>query len=216
MSVDGKTVTELGTRVDPARSVVRVDGKRVVTDTDLVYLALNKPAGVVTAMSDPQGRRTIGDLVRGRGQGLFHVGRLDAETEGLLLVTNDGDLGHRIAHPSFALQKTYLAQVSGRFSKSAVGRLREGVMLDDGPARADRVRIVESVGRGTLVEIVLHEGRNRIVRRMLDAVGNPVERLVRTTVGPVRLANLRPGQVRPLNPEEIAELLDLLDQAASR
>ena len=208
--VDGRVVTELGTRVDPETAAVEVDGKRVVVRDDLVYLALNKPRGVLSAMSDAHGRRTVGDLVADRPERLFHVGRLDADTEGLLLLTNDGELAHRLMHPAFEVAKTYLATVPGPVPAAVGRRLRDGVVLEDGPARADRFRVIQTDGGRAIVEVVLHEGRNHIVRRMLAAVGHPVQQLVRTAIGPVRLGGQRTGTLRPLTRDEVAELFELV------
>jgi 23S rRNA pseudouridine2605 synthase len=204
--VDGQGVAELGTRVDPASAIVRVDGRRVNLRSDLLYLALNKPRGVITAMSDPHGRPCVGDLVTEFPGRLFHVGRLDAETEGLLILTNDGDFAHRLAHPSHGVIKTYVAEVAGPVPRSVEQRLRTGVQLEDGPAAVDASRVLDSSGGRTLVELQLHEGRKHIVRRLLDAVGHPVLRLVRVAVGPVRLGELRPGTLRELTPAELGEL----------
>lgn len=204
-------VAQLGTRIDPASAVVQVDGDRVAVRGDLVYLALNKPRGVLSAMSDARGRPTLADYVGDRSERLFHVGRLDAETEGLLLLTNDGDLAHRLAHPSFGVQKTYLATVPAPVPGSVGRQLREGVLLSDGPARVDRFRIVQTHGAEAIVEVVLHEGRKHIVRRLLAQVGHPVTRLVRTQIGPVRLANQRAGTVRELTRRELAELYRLAE-----
>jgi 23S rRNA pseudouridine2605 synthase len=209
--VDGRGVAELGTRVDPASAIVRVDGKRVNLRSDLLYLALNKPSGVITAMSDPHGRACVGDLVADLPGRLFHVGRLDAETEGLLLLTNDGDFAHRLAHPSHGVIKTYIAEVAAPVDRSVGALLRAGVQLEDGPAAVDAFRIVDSSGGRTLVEVQLHEGRKHIVRRLLDAVGHPVIRLVRVAVGPVRLGDLRPGSVRELSTGELGELYRQVD-----
>lgn len=213
VSVDGQVVRELGVRVDPVRQAVSVDGLRVQLDPTKVYLALNKPAGVVSTMTDPQGRPCLADFLADRPERLFHVGRLDADTEGLLLLTNDGDLAHRLAHPHYGVRKTYLAEVPGPVPRDLGRRLRAGVELDDGPARADAFRVVGVTGRRAMVEMVLHEGRHHIVRRMLAQVGHPVQRLVRTKVGPVRLGDLRPGTTRPLNRDELGTLLSLPDPA---
>ena len=206
VTVDGKRVREQGMRVDPAKAVIHVDGMRVASAPGSVYLALNKPAGVLSTMSDPEGRPTIGDMVEDRGQRLFHVGRLDAETEGLILLTNDGELAHRLTHPSYGVQKTYMAQIEGVVPRDLGRRLREGVLLEDGLARADSFRMVDAVGRHALVEVVLHEGRKHIVRRMLAETGFPVERLVRTKFGPVSLGDQRPGRIRNLSVQEIGAL----------
>jgi 23S rRNA pseudouridine2605 synthase len=209
VEVDGRTVREQGMRVDPARAVVKVDGQRLAVAPGLVYLALNKPAGVISAMSAPTGRRCVGDLVADRPERLFHVGRLDADTEGLLLLTNDGELAHRLAHPSYEVSKVYLAEVEGRPDRDALRRLRSGVLLDDGTARVDALTVVQQLAHRTQLELTLHEGRNRIVRRLLEAVGHPVVRLVRLQVGPVRLAGLKPGHVRLLRRDEVAALFAL-------
>jgi 23S rRNA pseudouridine2605 synthase len=209
VEVDGRVVTELGTRVDPKRSVVRVDGARVMLDDSLVYLALNKPRGMHSTMSDDRGRPCIGDLVEHRVRGnrnLFHVGRLDADTEGLILLTNDGELAHRLMHPSYQVPKTYLATVNGTVSRSLSKKLRAGVELEDGPVRVDDFAVVDAVPGRTLVRVTLHEGRNRIVRRLMAAAGYPVQSLVRTDIGGVALGNQRPGSIRPLNRNEIGEL----------
>jgi 23S rRNA pseudouridine2605 synthase len=206
VTVDGKRVREQGMRVDPQKAVIHVDGMRVASAPDSVYLALNKPAGVLSTMSDPEGRPTIGDLVEDRGQRLFHVGRLDAETEGLILVMNDGELAHRLTHPSYGVQKTYMAQVEGVIPRDLGKRLREGVLLEDGLARADSFRMIDAVGRHAMVEVVLHEGRKHIVRRMMAEAGFPVERLVRVKFGPVSLGDQRPGRIRNLSVQEIGAL----------
>jgi 23S rRNA pseudouridine2605 synthase len=206
VSVDGQTVRRFGARVDPSHQVIKVDGKRIPSRPDVVYLAFNKPAKVLTAMSDSHGRRTITDFLGDRAERLFHVGRLDYETEGLMLLTNDGELAHRLAHPSYEVAKTYLAEVTGPVPRDLGRRLATGVELEDGVATADRFRIVDRSGSRVLVEITLHEGRKHIVRRMLAATGHPVSRLVRTDVGPIRLGSLRPGATRELSTREIGEL----------
>ncbi|NCT89762.1 rRNA pseudouridine synthase [Cellulomonas sp. APG4] len=207
VQVDGEVVRELGVRVDPRSAVIHVDGMRVQLDTSLVTIALNKPAGVVSTMHDPQGRPSLAQFVADRPERLFHVGRLDAETEGLLLLTNDGELANRLAHPSHGVRKTYLATVEGRVRPAVGQRLREGVELEDGRVAVDAFRIVDQTPGSTMVEVVLHEGRNRVVRRMLDAVGHPVTRLLRTQVGPIRLGTLRPGSTRVLGREELGTLM---------
>ena len=209
VAVDGEVVTRLGTKVDPRTAVVRIDGERLPPVTEHVYLALHKPRGVVSTMSDPEGRRCLADLVADRPERLFHVGRLDTDTDGLLLLTNDGELAHRLAHPSHSVPKTYVAEVDGRVRPATARLLREGVDLDDGIVRADRVSIDQADADRSMVTLVLHEGRNRIVRRMLDAVGHPVRRLTRVGVGPVRLSGLRSGDVRELTRSELGSLLDV-------
>lgn len=212
VSVDGEVVREQGRRVDPATVEIRVDGVRVTTaESGLVHLALNKPAGVVSTMHDPDGRPDLSQYVRDRSERLFHVGRLDADTEGLILLTNEGDLAHRLTHPSYGVQKTYLAEVPGPIPRGLGARLRDGVDLDDGPVRVDSFRVVDRVGSRVMVEVVLHEGRKHVVRRLLDAVGHPVHRLVRTRFGAVALGDLRPGVVRPLTRAEVAALRENVD-----
>ncbi|MGA9832695.1 MAG: pseudouridine synthase [Trebonia sp.] len=206
VEVDGQTVRRFGARVDPEHQIIRVDGKRIPSRQDIVYLAFNKPPKVLTAMSDDRGRKTITDFLGDRAERLFHVGRLDYDTEGLMLLTNDGELAHRLAHPSYEVAKTYLADVPGPIPRDLGRRLATGVELEDGVAVADRFRVLEQAGSRALVEITLHEGRKHIVRRMLAEVGHPVTRLVRTTVGPVKLGGLRPGKTRDLTTKEIGEL----------
>jgi pseudouridine synthase len=208
VQVDGQTVRRFGARVDPEHQIIRVDGKRIPARPGLVYLAFNKPPKVLTAMSDTRGRKTVSDFLGDRdpGERLFHIGRLDYETEGLMLLTNDGELAHRLAHPSFEVAKTYLADVTGPVPKDLGRRLATGIELDDGVAVADRFRVVDRNGSRALVEITLHEGRKHIVRRMLAATGHPVSRLVRTDVGPIRLGMLKPGTTRELTTREIGEL----------
>lgn len=209
VEVDGRIVTELGTRVDPVSAVIRVDGARVMLDNELVHLALNKPVGMHSTMSDDRGRPCIGDLIENRVRGnkkLFHVGRLDAETEGLILLTNDGELAHRLMHPSFEVPKTYLATVSGHVPRGLGKKLRAGIELDDGPVHIDDFGIVDAIPGRSLVKVTLHEGRKHIVRRLLDAVGYPVEALVRTDIGAVALGEQRPGSIRVLTGKEIGEL----------
>lgn len=209
VEVNGEVVTRMGTKVDPATDVIRVDGDRIVLDSTLVHLVLNKPAGVHSTMVDDMGRPCVGDLIpesRSKGRGLFHVGRLDVDTEGLLIITNDGELGHRLMHPSYQVPKTYMATVNGVVSKAVPRQLLAGVELDDGVARADEVRIIDSQDGRSLMRMVIHEGRNRIVRRMFAEVGYPVERLVRTRVGGVALGDQRPGSLRKISSKELAEL----------
>jgi 23S rRNA pseudouridine2605 synthase len=206
--VDGEVVTRLGTKVDPRTAVIRVDGKRLPPVSEHVYLALNKPRGVVSTMSDPEGRRTLQDLVSERPERLFHVGRLDTDTSGLILLTNDGDFAHRMAHPSYEVDKTYVAEVEGEVTRATVKTLLGGVTLEDGPVSVSRARLVTSAPGKSIVELVIHEGRNRIVRRLLDRVGHPVRRLTRTAIGPVQLGRLESGELRDLTREELGELLD--------
>jgi 23S rRNA pseudouridine2605 synthase len=208
VEVDGEIVTRLGTKVDPRTAVIRVDGKRLPPVSPHVYLVLNKPRGVVSTMSDPEGRRTLSDFVADRPERLFHVGRLDTDTDGLILLTNDGDFAQRVAHPSYELDKTYVAEVEGVVSKATVRRLRDGVTLEDGPVAVSACRVISSQGGRSIVELVIHEGRNRIVRRLLDEVGHPVRKLTRTAIGPVLLRGLRSGQLRELTLDELGPMLD--------
>jgi 23S rRNA pseudouridine2605 synthase len=211
VEVDGVVVTQLGARVDPDTAVIRVDGRRIPVAQAKTYLVLNKPRGVVSTMADEEGRRDLRSLVGDRPERLFHVGRLDTDTEGLLVLTNDGDFAHRMAHPSFELTKTYVAQVEGAVRPGTVRRVLDGVTLDDGPVKPDGFRVVDSAAGKSMVEVVLHEGRNRIVRRLLAHVGHPVLRLSRVAIGPIQIGDLRSGAVRELTPDELGDLLDRLD-----
>lgn len=210
VEVNGEIVDVLGSRVDPTRDLVRVDGERVVVEADKTYLALNKPTGVVSTMRDPGGRRCLDEFVRDRAERLYHVGRLDTDTEGLILLVNDGDFAHRMTHPSYGVEKVYVAEVSGSVPKTLGRRLREGVELEDGPVQVDGFRVVQQLGGRAMVEMTLHEGRKHIVRRLLAEVGHPVRRLVRTAIGPIQLGDLPPGQLRELTPKELGSLLDAL------
>jgi len=206
VEVDGAVVHEQGLRVDLSHAVIKVDGMRIQSAPNLVYLMLNKPTGVVSTMSDPEGRPSLADFVADRNARLFHVGRLDADTEGLLLLTNDGDLAHRLQHPSFGVLKTYLAQIPGPVPRDLGKQLRAGIELEDGPVKVDSFKLVDSAPGKALVELQLHEGRKHVVRRLLEAVGHPVITLVRTDVGPIRLGDLRSGRMRALNRPEISQL----------
>ena len=205
VSVDGVVAT-LGDKVDVTVSAVRVDGLDVNLDPDVRYYALHKPPGVVTTMRDPQGRPDIRAFLPSDGPRVFPVGRLDRDSEGLLLLTNDGDLANRLMHPSHGVEKEYLAEVEGEPTARQIAKVRSGVDLDDGPARAVRARVVgASRGRGA-VRVVMTEGRKREVRRLLATVGLPVTRLVRLRVGPITLDGMSPGDVRPLDRAEIQAL----------
>lgn len=222
VTVDGKVVREMGRRVDPDAAVVHVDGNRIVLDDTMTYLALNKPVGVVSSMSDDLGRMSVGDLLVERGAmdehfdggvraRLFHVGRLDAETEGLLLLTNDGELGHRLMHPSYEVAKTYLAEVQGSIPRDLGRRLRDGIELEDGLVTVDSFKVVAAHGAKSMVEVVIHEGRKHVVRRLLDEVGHPVLKLVRTAIGDLQLGQQRPGRFRALTHAEIGSLYRSVD-----
>jgi 23S rRNA pseudouridine2605 synthase len=208
VEVDGEVVTRLGTKVDPRTAVVRVEGRRLPPVSAHVYLVLNKPRGVVSTMSDPKGRPALSDFVADRPERLFHVGRLDTDTDGLILLTNDGDFAQRVAHPSYELEKTYVAEVDGVVSNGTAARLRRGVTLEDGPVEVSAAKVLSKAADRSIVELVIHEGRNRVVRRLLHEVGHPVRRLTRTAIGPVLLHGLRPGQLRELTRDELGVLLD--------
>lgn len=208
VEVDGQVVTELGVRIDPKTAVVHVDGLRIQLDETLSYLVFNKPKGVVSTMEDPEGRPCISDFIKhSHGERLFHVGRLDVGTEGLLLLTNDGELANRLTHPSYEVPKTYLVQVRGPFPQGVGAQLKSGVELEDGFASVDSFRLVDSTPGHVLIEVVLHSGKNRIVRRLFDAVGFPVLRLVRVKIGPIGLGDQRQGSIRNLGRQEVGHLL---------
>jgi 23S rRNA pseudouridine2605 synthase len=210
ISVNGAVVMVQGMRVDPDTAVIAIDGRRIDIRNDKVTYAMNKPFGVITAMSDDRGRPTVGDMMGDLAAGLVHVGRLDQDTEGLLLLTTDGELAHRLAHPSYEVKKTYLAQVSGSVSRDLGRRLRQGVELEDGPVKVDSFQVMDTHAGQSVVEIVLHEGRKHIVRRLLAEVGLPVNRLTRTAVGPVELARMRTGTIRKLTRAEVGALHELV------
>ena len=206
VTVDGIVVRELGVRVDPDKQVIHVDGDRVQTNPDLVTLAFHKPEGVLSTMSDPEGRETVADYIQERTERLFHVGRLDVDSEGLLLLTNDGELAQRLTHPSYEVPKTYLVDVIGQVPAKLGPQLLKGVELEDGLVKVDAYKIVDMIPGQSLVEVVLHDGRNRVVRRLFEEVGFPVIRLVRTKIGPIRLGELKSGRTRVLSPAEVASL----------
>lgn len=208
VTVDGIVVREMGLRIDPDAAVVHVDGARIQLRADLVHLALNKPPGMLSTMSDDEGRPHLGDLLEEWGitTRLFHVGRLDLDSEGLLLLTNDGELAHRLTHPSFGVPKTYMAEIPAPVPRDLGRRLRRGIELEDGVVKVDHFDVVDVHHQRAVVEVVLHEGRKHIVRRMLAAAGHPVSRLVRTKIGEVQLGHQTPGTLRKLNPVEISLL----------
>ncbi|UOE44810.1 pseudouridine synthase [Agromyces larvae] len=209
--VNGQVVTELGRRVDPKHDRVEVDGVAVQLDTAKRYYLLNKPRGVVSSMRDEQGRPDLRRFTDDLDERVYNVGRLDQDTSGLLLLTNDGELAHVLAHPSFGVEKTYIAKVRGRVTPQTLQRLKQGIELEDGPIVIDRGRILQSQsGEGsTLVELTLHSGRNRIVRRMMAEVGHPVIELVRRQFGPLHLGTLQSGRMRELTKVELGQLLTL-------
>ncbi|WP_026461112.1 pseudouridine synthase [Schaalia suimastitidis] len=207
VQVDGKVVRTQGLRVDPTTQVIHVDGTRLILDENkTTVLALNKPVGVISTMSDPEGRPCLGDLLMDYPERLYHVGRLDVDTSGLLLLTNDGELANRLTHPSYEVSKTYVARVHGDVKPGVRRRLLEGIELEDGPIKVDSFRVMEQFGDITTVEIVVHEGRNRLVRRLMDAVGYPVRELVRTHFGPIHLDRLQPGTTRRVKGNQLVAL----------
>ncbi|MFG2891787.1 pseudouridine synthase [Streptomyces sp. NPDC048248] len=206
VEVNGQIVMEQGVRVDPEKDEIKVDGLTVATQSYL-FFALNKPAGVVSTMEDPDGRQCLGDYVTNRETRLFHVGRLDTETEGIILLTNHGELAHRLTHPRYGVKKTYLAAIQGPLPRDLGKQLKDGIQLEDGYARADHFRVVENTGKNYLVEVTLHEGRKHIVRRMLAEAGFPVERLVRTSFGPIPLGDQKSGWLRRMTNTEVGMLM---------
>ncbi len=211
--LNGETVTQLATTVDSGRDRVELDGVVVTLPVTFTYIALNKPTGVVVTMSDPHGRRTVSDLVAGVAAGLVPVGRLDAGTEGLLILTDDGELAHRIAHPSFEIDKVYEVEARGVLSEEERRRLEEGVMLDGRLTSPAAVLVLKTGSDVTLVEITIHEGRKRQVRRMFELVGHPVTGLRRTRIGPIELGDLPSGKWRPLEPDQLRTLREALEMA---
>jgi 23S rRNA pseudouridine2605 synthase len=205
VTVNGRVAT-LGDKVDPARDVVRLQGVDVNLDPNVRYYALHKPVGVVATMRDPQGRADLRSLLPKDGPRVFPVGRLDRDSEGLLLVTNDGALANRLIHPRYGVEKEYLAEVRGRPTSRHLAAIRAGIELDDGPASAKSVRVVDARGERAQLRLVMTEGRKREVRRLLAAAGLPVTRLVRLRVGPITLGTLKPGRLRELGPEEVLSL----------
>jgi 23S rRNA pseudouridine2605 synthase len=210
VQVNGRTA-RLGARVDPQHDIIALDGSQVPTAEGLAYLAINKPRGMLSTMSDERGRPCVGDLVSDMSTQLHHVGRLDADSEGLLLLTNDGPLSHRLMHPSFGVIKTYLVEVDGVVARSVTRQLRAGVELEDGPVTVDEVNVIDSTPNRSVLELSLHEGRNQVVRRVLELVGHPVTRLVRVAVGPIRLGDIKPGRRRHLQQGEVQALYRAVD-----
>lgn len=212
--VNGVTVTELGSRIDPEKDLVDVDGTAVQLDTSRRYVMLNKPTGVVSTLRDENGRPDLRQFTREWEERLFNVGRLDADTSGLLVLTNDGELAHVLAHPSFGVTKVYIARVAGRVAPQAIARLTRGVELEDGPIAADKARLLDAGAESSLVELTLHSGRNRIVRRMMAEVGHPVHELVRRQFGPLHLGTLPIGRARELTTVERGALMTLARREA--
>lgn len=208
VKVNGKVVRELGTRIDPLVDQVMVNGQPVQMDPERIYFAFNKPKGVTSTMSDEGGKRCLADYFQ-EFDHIFNVGRLDKDTTGLLIMTNDGELANQLMHPRYEVEKLYVAKVMGKIGKVELQRLKDGVKLEDGFQRADRVRVVDQNDAFSLVEIVLHSGKNRIVRRMFEAVGHPVIDLTRKSFGPIHLKTLKLGRYRELSKLEVSSLMQL-------
>lgn len=212
--VNGRVVTELGSRIDPERDLVDVDGTAVQLDASKRYVMLNKPTGVVSSMKDDRGRTDLRAYTKDWPERLFNVGRLDADTSGLLVLTNDGELAQVLAHPSFGVTKVYIAKVKGTVTPQTISTLTRGIELEDGPIHADKARLLDSSRGSSLVELTLHSGRNRIVRRMMAEVGHPVVELVRRQFGPLHLGTLPVGRTRELTKVELGALLTLSRQGS--
>lgn len=212
VTIDGVVVKELGVKVDPKINHIQVDGETLLLSESKTYLAFNKPRGVISTMFDPEGRECLGDFFNKKSERLFHVGRLDKESEGLILLTNDGNFSHRATHPSFGLEKRYLVEIEGNFDKRHLDQLLEGVNLEDGFARALKAELVRSVSKNHhWVDIVIHEGRYHIIRRLLESLELKVLRLIRTEFGPVKLSEMKSGRHRPLNNQELVKLFTTLN-----
>ena len=211
VSVDGEVITELGNKFDPEICDIKVDGESLSISKSKTYLAFHKPAGVISTMSDPEGRSNLGDFFKDRRDRLYHVGRLDKDSEGLILLTNDGELAHRATHPSYGLEKRYLVEIEGEFNKQLSDQLLQGVRLEDGLARAVNVIHARAVSRNHhWVEITIHEGRYHIIRRLIESLGLKVLRLIRLDFGPISLGDMKPGRHRVLNSQEMTNLFNLL------
>ena len=211
VSVDGEIIIELGGKYDPEINDVKVDGESLLINKSKTYLAFHKPAGIISTMSDPEGRANLGDYFKDRKDRLYHVGRLDKDSEGIILLTNDGDLAHRATHPSYGLEKRYLVEVEGEFNKQMSDQLLQGVRLEDGLARAMKVVHARAVSKNHhWVEITIHEGRFHIIRRLIESLGLKVLRLIRLDFGPINLGDMKPGRHRVLNSQEMTNLFTLL------
>ena len=211
VSVDGEIISELGGKYDPEINDIKVDGESLIINKSKTYLAFHKPAGIISTMSDPEGRANLGDYFKGRKDRLYHVGRLDKDSEGIILLTNDGDLAHRATHPSYGLEKRYLVEVEGEFNKHMSDQLLQGVRLEDGLARAMKVVHARAVSKNHhWVEITIHEGRFHIIRRLIESLGLKVLRLIRLDFGPINLGDMKPGRHRVLNSQEMTNLFTLL------
>ncbi len=214
--VNGEVVYELGRRIDPDVDLVDVDGTAVQLDVSKRYVMLNKPTGIVSTMKDEQGRPDLREFTDEYEERLYNVGRLDAETSGLLILTNDGELAHVLAHPKFGVTKVYIARVEGKVLPQTIAKLTKGIELEDGPIKADKARLLDTSGNTSLVELTLHSGKNRIVRRMMASVGHPVRDLVRRQFGPLHLGTLPVGRSRELTKVERGELLTLSRSAQDK
>ena len=211
VSVDGEIIIELGGKYDPEINDVKVDGESLSINKSKTYLAFHKPAGIISTMSDPEGRANLGDYFKDRKVRLYHVGRLDKDSEGIILLTNDGDLAHRATHPSYGLEKRYLVEVEGEFNKQMSDQLLQGVRLEDGLARAMKVVHARVVSKNHhWVEITIHEGRFHIIRRLIESLGLKVLRLIRLDFGPINLGDMKAGRHRVLNSQEMTNLFTLL------
>jgi len=211
VSVDGEIIIELGGKYDPEINDIKVDGESLTINKSKTYLAFHKPAGIISTMSDPEGRANLGDYFKDRKDRLYHVGRLDKDSEGIIMLTNDGDLAHRATHPSYGLEKRYLVEVEGEFNKHMSDQLLQGVRLEDGLARAMKVVHARAVSKNHhWVEITIHEGRFHIIRRLIESLGLKVLRLIRLDFGPINLGDMKPGRHRVLNSQEMTNLFTLL------
>lgn len=211
VSVDGEVITELGNKFDPEICDIKVDGESLYISKSKTYLAFHKPAGVISTMSDPEGRSNLGDFFKDRKDRLYHVGRLDKDSEGLILLTNDGEFAHRATHPSYGLEKRYLVEIEGEFNKQLSDQLLQGVRLEDGLARAVKVIHARAVSRNHhWVEITIHEGRYHIIRRLIESLGLKVLRLIRLDFGPISLGDMKSGRHRILNSQEMTNLFNFL------
>jgi 23S rRNA pseudouridine2605 synthase len=207
VEVDGERVTELGSRVDPSSQKIRVDGSRIHINNRHITLALNKPKKVLSTMDDPKGRFTLRDIIGDKYERVFHMGRLDYDSEGLILMTDDGELSQHVMHPRYEVSKTYIATLEGKIGGNVCRRLvTQGVRLDDGQITLDHCVIIDQSREHTIVKVVLHSGKNRIVRRIFGAIGFPVTRLVRTQIGPIKLGDVKPGSFRVLSATEVKSL----------
>jgi len=207
ISVNGKIVTELGTKVDIRKDEIRVDGKLISTEVSRVYLMLNKPKGYLTTLKDTRERPIIADLLEGVPERVFPVGRLDYDSEGLLIMTNDGDFAYRVQHPKFEITKTYLVKIKGRIPKEEISMIKNGAKLDDGEFKPAHVTVGKINPKSSWLELIIHEGRNRIIRRYFDSLGHPVTRLIRVAIGDIHLGDLRQGDFRYLQKKEVERLL---------